>query len=363
MRILELCLSRGHGGLELYVGRLCVQLRARGHDCTAVIAPGSMLAGRLAADGIPATPLAVRARTLPLVAARRVAHLIDHERIEVVHVNWAKDLPLAALAKRFARRPVRLVHSRHMSITRGKRDAYHRFIYRSLDHLVVLSDLMRGEAIRHLPVPEERITTIRPGVPAPPPEALAAGDDPARGPRPLEVGLFGRIEPPKGQHLLIGAVDILSARGVPVHARIIGHTMDEGYLESLRADVTRRGLGASVEFAGFHPDPLHIMPEFDVIVLATRRETFGLVLVEAMRCGVAVIGSNAGGVPEIIEDGISGLLFEPESEADLADKLQALAQDPVRRRDLARAGKRRADARFSEEGHAEALERVLRSAS
>src|SRR5690606_13959194 len=77
MRVLELCLSGGHGGLELYVGRLCVQLRARGHDCTAVVAAGSMLAGRLAADGIPAIPLAVRARSLPLLAARRLARLID----------------------------------------------------------------------------------------------------------------------------------------------------------------------------------------------------------------------------------------------------------------------------------------------
>lgn len=357
MRVLELCLSPGHGGLELYVARLCALLMRRGHDCLAAVAPGTRLAGLLADQGVPCTEFRVRLRALPITAARNLARLIERERIDVVHINWAKDLPLAALAKRLSRRPVRLVHSRHMSITRGKRDPYHRLVYGSLDRLIVLSELMREEARRFLPMPEERIETIYPGVAAPP--SGATDGAPRESESPLEVGLIGRIEPPKGQHLLIEAVDTLRERGIAVRARIIGHAMDETYLASLREDVARRGLEASIEFAGFHPDPLRIMSALDVIVLATRRETFGLVLAEAMRCGVAVIGSNAGGVPEIIEDGVSGLLFESCSAADLAEKLGLLAVDPVRRRELARAGKRRADRLFSEEKHADKLETAL----
>jgi L-malate glycosyltransferase len=358
MRIMQLCLSDGHGGLELYVNRLCGLLRERGHDCRAVIAPGTRLARLLAGQDIALHELRTRVRPLPLVAARRLARIFERDQVDVVHMHWAKDLPLAALAKHLCRRPVRLIHSRHMSITRPKHDFYHRFLYHSLDRFIVLSELMRQEAVRYLPLLESAIEIVYLGVAAPDPQTLARAAL-ARDDGLLMIGMFGRIELLKGQHLLIEAVDILRRRSIRAQARIIGHAMDEGYLAHLKQDVSRRGLTEQIEFADFHPAPLEIMPEFDVIVLATRRETFGLVLVEAMLCGVAVIGSNAGGVPEIIEDGRSGLLFEPNSAASLAHMLERLADDPEYRQSLAMAGRERAERMFSEKGHVDRIEAVL----
>ena len=101
------------------------------------------------------------------------------------------------------------------------------------------------------------------------------------------------------------------------------------------------------------------MPAFDVVVLATEMETFGLVLIEAMRSGVAVVGSNAGGVPEIIEDGVSGLLFEPGNAADLAAKLRRYCMDRDLRRRLAAAGKARADSLFALERHYQDLKQMF----
>lgn len=97
------------------------------------------------------------------------------------------------------------------------------------------------------------------------------------------------------------------------------------------------------------------MPCFDAVVLATKCETFGLVLPEAMRAGVAVIGSNCGGVPEIIKHEETGLLFEPESAADLTKQLSKLTSDKVFCSKLAHAGKEDADERFSEEQHFKVL--------
>lgn len=358
MRILQLCLSHGYGGLELYVSRLAMLLRQQGHDCRAVALHGSRLAASLAEQRVPTTFLRTHLHPLPLLAARRLGRMIDDEAIDVVHLHWSRDLPLAALAKRSCRRPVRLVHSRHMSITRPKHDVYHRYLYHSLDRLVVLSEVMRKDALRFLPANEKAIEVIYLGVPAPDPGITDRLVPPRTG-ADLLIGLFGRIEPLKGQHLLIEAVDLLRERGIHARARIIGHAMDEAWVAHLKQDVARRGLDAWIEFTGFLPDPMRIMPEFDVIVLATRRETFGLVLVEAMRCGVAVIGSRAGGVPEIIEHERSGLLFEPESAASLADCLQRLARDPELRRRLALAGRERAGRLFSETRHVEELERLF----
>ncbi len=358
MRVLELCLSDGHGGLELHVARLCELLRARGHDCSAMTRPGTRLNARLAELGVPMHELETRIAVLPLIAAHRLARLIEREQIDAVHLHWSRDLALAALAKRMSRRPVRLLHSRHMAITRPKRDFYHRFLYRSLDRYIVLSRVMHDEAVRFLPIPEQRIAIIHLGVAAPPARNDSA-DRSTRDRGTFEIGLFGRIEPFKGQHLLIEAVDLLRSRGIDARAKIIGHAMDEAWLARLKEDVTRRGLEGVVEFAGFHPSPLELMPSFDVIVLTTKRETFGLVLVEAMQCGVAVVGTDAGGVPEIIEHERSGLLFEPESAPSLAAQLERLARDPALRQRLAQAGRERAETMFSEARHITQIEALL----
>lgn len=348
-RILELCLSTGHGGLELYAARLAGRLMEEGHDCVAMAAEGTRFAARLDEQGTPWVPFRVGLRKVPLLSAVRLARFIERASIDVIHIHWSNDLPLAALAKRLCRRPVRLVHSRHIHLTRPKKNPYHRLLYTAVDLYVVLTRAMYEDARRHLPLPADAIELVHLGVPAPAAHAAASARD--AGDTALEVGQFSRIERGKGQHLLIQAVDIARRSGAQVHASIFGHVMDEGYMAFLRAEVDRLGLGEQVGFHAFHPAPQERMPGFDAVVVASENETFGLVLIEAMRAGVCVIGSDAGGVPEIIEDGVSGLLFESGSARSLSRRLEYLARDPDARKRLAQAGKARADRDFSEEAH------------
>ena len=106
----------------------------------------------------------------------------------------------------------------------------------------------------------------------------------------------------------------------------------------------------------FVETPQHLMQMCDVVVLTSRDETFGLVLIEAMSVGTAVVGSRAGGVPEIIEEGRSGLLFEPENAQHLSEKLAALYLDPERTRALGAEGTRMAAEKFNAGKHYDALE-------
>jgi glycosyltransferase involved in cell wall biosynthesis len=135
--------------------------------------------------------------------------------------------------------------------------------------------------------------------------------------------------------------------------------MDKAYFAGIKSQVTRLGLQNRITFYGSHPNATDIMPALDIVVLATKMETFGLVLIEAMRSGVAVVGSNAGGVPEIIEDGVTGLLFEPGDAYDLAVQLRKYIADRNFRNRVAVAGKTRADQRFSLERHYGDLKRIL----
>lgn len=364
MKIMELCLSNGVGGLELYVARTAIALRERGIDCLCVCAKDSLLHHRLRENDLPLRTLAVVTRKLPLLAAWRLAKLIDQAQVDILHFHWGKDFLLVVLAKLLASRPFQLIYTRQMMITRAKKDRFHRFLYRHLDRYLTITDELKGLAQQYLPMPASRIQRLYYGVAAAPifteVDRMARRESlfPGLGDSFL-VGLVGRIERQKGQYLLIQAVADLRQSGADIKAVIIGPAMSDAYLKQLHAEVKQRGLESAIHFYGSHPNPLDIMPALDVLVLATRQETFGLVLIEAMRAGVAVIGTRAGGVPEIIDHDQTGLLFSPDSAVDLAMQLKRLLNNPELRGKLALAGKAKADKLFSREAHYDALVKIF----
>lgn len=359
MKILELCLSDGHGGLELYADRTVRYFHAQDLPCLAVVAPGTRLARRLGQAGMACHTLKRPPRLFPYWAARRLARLMEREAIDVVHLHWGKDLNLAVMAKRLCRRPITLVYSRQMALTRPKKDVYHRRLYAQVDRYVVISQRLYEEAMRFLPLPAERVRLLYHGVPAPvAPDAsgcvpfLAQAGLAGRG---FRIGLFGRIEQGKGQHVLVDALAELVSAGEDVGVVLVGHIMDQAYFDALMASVQARGLAERVHYYGFHEAPPSVMGCLDAVVLATAAETFGLVLIEAMRAGTVVLGTDAGGVPEIIEHDRTGLLFPPGDSAALAAGLRRLIHDPALRRRLAQAGQAEAAERFDEARHYQAL--------
>ncbi|MCI0505144.1 MAG: glycosyltransferase family 4 protein [Gammaproteobacteria bacterium] len=355
MKVLELCLSTGIGGLELYAVRTAAQLRSRQIESIAVVGKDTMTAKRMQQHGIPIIEFNTVNRFLPLLSARRLASIIDEQQVDILHMHWARDLNLAVLAKRFAARPVKLIYTRQMMITRSKKDIYHRFLYRHVDLFLTITQQLSELAQQYLPMPADAIRTLYYGVEDPPKlnaqqrtalrQSLQIPDN------SYAIGMVGRIEEGKGQHLLVEAIRQLVSQGANVHATIIGPAMNPEYETALKKQVGERQLSGVIRFYGSHHNPIEIMPAFDVVVLATKQETFGLVLIEAMRNGVAVIGTRAGGVPEVIDEGITGLMFKPENAKELTEKLLLLINDRNLCQKLAQAGKEKADRLFAQEQH------------
>ena len=102
--------------------------------------------------------------------------------------------------------------------------------------------------------------------------------------------------------------------------------MDEKYRKNLIDSVSKYNLKKSVRFIEFVDSPMSFMPCFDLIILPTYEETFGLTVAEAMLMQVPVIGSNAGGVPEIIDHGYNGLLFQTKNYHDLQEKIDSIIE-------------------------------------
>ena len=361
MVVAILCLSQGHGGLELYALREHKELESRGINCISVVANNSMLGNQLEEQGLNPYYLDITNRRLPLLAAKKLANLLEQQNVDIVHMHWNKDLNLAVLAKVFAAKEIKLVYSRHMDITRNKRDILHRWFYQRVDLLLTTSKLVTKNCEKYIPMDNEKIQLLYLGVAAPEVSTpncahFFAEDMPHR---KLNIACFGRIEPYKGQHVLVEAINLLTREGLDISATIIGHVMDPGYDEKLKNAVKKNNLSAFIQFKEFVDNPIELMRCFEVVVLTTYQETFGLVVVEAMRAGVAVIGTNAGGVPDIIEHDKSGLLTEPSSATSLAEALKLLYANPLKLDRLSTQGKLRADRLFSDNAHFDKLKSIL----
>jgi L-malate glycosyltransferase len=367
MKILELCMSPGLGGLELYVFRSSLALSAH-HEVLSVITSTGKLAERYRTQPTLKTlTLKYRRSYLPLINAWRLAKIIDANNIDVIHMHWGNDLALAALGKYFSTKKPALVYTRQMQITRSKDDWYHNFLYAQMNLMLTITRSLEKTAQRLIKSFADRITTLYYGV-SPPKHTLSRDEIQHKkeqlgfGSNDFVVGLFGRLEDGKGQHLLIKAIAEAQHNNIPVKALIVGHEMSPGYGNTLKQLADDLGVSDHIYYSDFVSDPQALMQVCDCVALTSYEETFGLVLPEAMRAGIAVIGSHAGGVPEIINHEKTGLLFESRNVSSLCQQICNLYTHPQLKHTLAMAGKNRADSIFNQDEHFIKLEQHLHNA-
>ncbi|MBD3842756.1 MAG: glycosyltransferase family 4 protein [Campylobacterales bacterium] len=298
------------------------------------------------------------------VAAKKLAQIIDANKIDIVHTHWTKDLFVAVLAKKISTCKPHIVQTRNMTMTRFKDDMYHRWLYKNISLMLPVTYQVKEQLERFIPqAVRPKIEVLYMGSDKP---ELLSEDEALELKKTLgfqessfNVGMVGRINEAKGQHLLIKAVDLLVKKGLHVSVYFVGHPMRESYLEVLKSDIKSRGIEKNIHFLGFMKNPHHFYQVCDTVVLASKRETFGLVLIEAMQVGTPVIGSNSGGVVEIIDDEQTGLLFENQNAQSLADKIELLMNDADLRKKVSKAGQEKCDAMFSNEKQFVKLKEIL----
>jgi len=159
------------------------------------------------------------------------------------------------------------------------------------------------------------------------------------------AGVFGRITPWKGHDVVLRALAL-----IPSFAAVfVGEEEDAAYVKGLRLLARELGVAERVRYLGFRNDVPQLMRAVDCIAhVSVDPEPFGRVVVEGMLAGRPVIATRAGGVPEIIEDGVSGILITPGSPEELAGALRRILSDPVATTRMAASGQARALALFSE---------------
>lgn len=175
------------------------------------------------------------------------------------------------------------------------------------------------------------------------------------------VGIAAQLIPRKGHEVLFAALADLAPRHPTLRTLVLGR----GPLEvELRAQAQSAGIGDAVRFAGFRTDLPRILPCLDVLAHPAWMEGLGIALLEAAACSVPIVASRAGGMPEAVEDGVSGYLIAPGDSRALAERLERLLGDPALARRMGAAGRRRVEAHFAVprmvEGNYRVYEAVLR---
>lgn len=166
---------------------------------------------------------------------------------------------------------------------------------------------------------------------------------------PLRLVLVGRLNARKGPDLAIDAVAQLTSCGYDVELVLVGDAFRgyEWYAEELRRRASDSGVAHRVRLTGFSADVASAYAGADVVIVPSRVEPFGNVAVEAMAAGRPVVAARTGGLPEIVTDGETGLLFEPGSTTGLVAAIRRLADDPDLSARLAAAGAASVRQRFA----------------
>jgi glycosyltransferase involved in cell wall biosynthesis len=153
----------------------------------------------------------------------------------------------------------------------------------------------------------------------------------------IVIGTVGQIHPLKGQAEFLEAARTVAERVPSAIFCVVGSAMgpDVRYLEhELRAKVLQWGLKDRFRFTGFRTDVARIIHALDILVTPSYSESFGRVVVEGMAAGRAVVASECGGIPEIIEDGVTGILVPVGDARALADAIVDLCTDSAKRNRL-----------------------------
>jgi glycosyltransferase involved in cell wall biosynthesis len=304
--------------------------------------------------GVPVTGLG--ARNLRDAAAFR--RLIRGHRADLIHAHLAYASIWGLLAGRLTGTPVVVtLHVRPPDDPPWSREGLRRWLLvaaanRWAGRVLAVSGAVR-DAWAAVGLLREGIAVVHNGVEVG--RALAgveSGADAAEavrrelrvpGDAPLVVTV-SVLRPGKGLEVLLAAVPAVLAEHPRARFAVVGDGPEHRRLEERAAAA---GLGEAVAWTGFRRDVPTLLAAADLFVLPSRDDAFPTVLLEAQAAGVAVVASRAGGIPEIVEDGATGLLVPPGDAAALARALSALLADPAARRRLAEAGRRRAEESFS----------------
>jgi glycosyltransferase involved in cell wall biosynthesis len=353
-RLLILTVGFGVGGAEQLVLMTAPRLADAGFEVLVASLKGrGPIASEIEAAGVRCVALGGRGRAdLPVFG--RLYRLLRAHRPDILHAHLFPANLAARLAGRAAGVPIVIAAHHDTQVwSRPHHRLLERLTARLSDRIVACSEAVRAHVLASYGLPEERVVTLRNAIVVPQP-----ADDPesrrrqrarlGAGPGDLLVGTLGRLEEPKkGLACFLRAAAIVAGREPRARFALVGEGPARRPLQR-QAEAT--GLAGRITFAGERRDVAELLPAVDVFVQPSLWEGFGLTILEAMAASRPVVASRVGGVPEIVRDGVDGILVPSGDAGALAEALVGLLRDPRRAARMGRSGRERVETSFGIDG-------------
>lgn len=338
-----LCASGSWGGLEMNVLRLGGWLKKRGWKVALYGQRETKLFNEAEQAGLSVRHLNSTFKYGDLVNARRLARYARQDNVRRLIINYGKDLFLAVLAKKLSHGYFKLLMQQHMHVGGHKKDLFHTWEYKHLDAWIAPLPMFKDRLVQYTRIDSKKIRVIPFGIEL---DRLTSNRPDRTSARQMLqlpadaciAGIVGRLESKKGQDVLIKACRRLHDAGQPLHLLIVGDKTandPEGYPQHLDSLTEQLGLESFVHFRQHQSDVAKVYAAMDLFVMASHSETYGMVTIEAMACGLPLIGTSEGGTVQIINDGVNGLLAPPQDDESLASALMNLMNNPSLARNLA----------------------------
>jgi glycosyltransferase involved in cell wall biosynthesis len=293
---------------------------------------------------------------------RQLRQVVRRHSVTAAHIAYFNYFdPIAWLARLNGVRCI-VFHERNSGVLRAKGwkkrliRARTRLMMLPVTYVIAISDYIRRQ-LTDVGVPEKRIARVYSGVDT----SRFSPDPSAREQWAKRFGIqadeaiissIAYLRPFKHPEVVVEAFALLVERGMKARLFMAG----DGEMQPALEELSRRlGVGEKVHWLGNCPDPEFLLQASDIFVLASVGEAFGNAVVEAMACGVPVVGSRSGVIAEELEEGKAGLLATPLDPASFADAIERLIKDPYLRREMGRRGLERVRQHFTTERAVEAL--------
>ena len=323
----------------------------------------------MTSNGVDVLSCDARGRTQFPLAMGRLARFLRREGIDVLHTHLFEPSVVGLAAGVAAGTPVRVM-TRHYSDYHTRIDKqWHvrldRLCIGVCDDVIAVSDHTARHLVEVEDAPPERVHTVLNGfdatridLPDPGQRERLRREFDAQDAHLLVV--VGRLHPEKGyEHLFRALPEIREKVDLPIVLLVAGSGPFE---REFRGRVADLGCEREVRFLGFREDATTLMAAADLVVLPSVAEAFGIAAAEALYVGTPVVATTVGGIPEIVDDGVDGILVPPGSDGALAEAIAELLNDPERRAKMAGAGREKVKSRFSFKSMVKSYEEIYEAA-
>lgn len=348
----------------MHVTLLSRQLENRGYRPIVFCDPASRLCKDATERGLTVHPFKPAGYVAPLSIIKTAAAFKKYN-VSLVHVHYSKDLWTTIPAA--GKRPT--VFIKHIGTQKPKTDPIHRAIYKNVDHVIAISEVIRKNLIETHPVDSEKVSVVHHGV------SPADYDLPELERRKIRaslgctendilIGTIGRLQVGKGHLEFIGMAAKLLLKYENVRFVVVGEPTagEEDKARIIYRRARELELDDRFQFLGFRKDIPKILKAMDIFAFPSHAEAFGLVVIEAMAARLPVVSSRCDGILDIVVDGRTGFLVEPKNTDQLTAAVEKLILDRELRLQLGENGYNRINQFFTVEKMVDDIETIYRNA-